>query len=317
MSLNLDKAIDQLLKAQLLNEQIIKEICEQLKQILIDESNIVSLQSPVSVCGDIHGQFYDLLEIFKVGGKPPDVSYLFLGNLVDRGHFSVETLSLILCLKLRFPSRVTILRGNHESAPLTKIYGFYSECIRKYGNANVWKYFTEVFNYFTVAAIIDEKVFCVHGGLSPLITSLDQIRVLDRFRDIPEEGALTDILWSDPNPEKEGFITGRDQRGAGCAFGKDVVSKFLTTNKLDHIVRGHQLCMDGYQVSCNGCVSTIWSAPNFCGKCGNVGCILEFRENLDKFYNCFLACPESERKRPSIDTLKEIPDYYQFKKLEK
>lgn len=127
-------------------------------------------------------QYYDLLEIFKIGGWCPDSNYLFLGDFVDRGHFSVETISLLACLKLRYPQRITLLRGNHESRSVTQVYGFYSECTKKYGSPLVWHYFTDMFDYLTLSCIIDNEIFCIHGGLSPSLARIDQIRVLDRFQ---------------------------------------------------------------------------------------------------------------------------------------
>jgi serine/threonine-protein phosphatase PPG1 len=147
----------------------------------MQESNVVHVQAPVTVVGDIHGQFYDLIEIFKIGGYCPDTNYLFLGKLatglgghnnpnsrlgdyVDRGMFSVETISLLVCLKLRYPHRVHLIRGNHESRGVTQSYGFYTECSRKYGNANVWHYFTDMFDFLTLSVVINDQIFCVHGG---------------------------------------------------------------------------------------------------------------------------------------------------------
>jgi len=129
----------------------------------------VNLRAPITICGDIHGQFYDLLELFKMGGSIPDTNYLFMGDYVDRGYHSVETLSLMLAFKVRYRDRITILRGNHESRQVTQVYGFYDECIKKYGNANVWKIFTDLFDFLPLTALVEGKIFCMHGGLSPSI----------------------------------------------------------------------------------------------------------------------------------------------------
>ena len=131
------------------------------------------MKTPVTVCGNIHGQFWDLMELFKIGGETPDTNYLFMGDYVDRGYYSVETVSLLMCLKVRFPNRIYLTRGNHESRQITQVYGFYDECMRKYGNSNVWKYFTDLFDYLPLTAVVDNQIFCLHGGLSPSIETLD------------------------------------------------------------------------------------------------------------------------------------------------
>ncbi|ELR11408.1 uncharacterized protein ACA1_136190 [Acanthamoeba castellanii str. Neff] len=282
-SLNLDLYMEQLKRGEVLPERTVKQLCDKLKEHLIYESNVLSLSSPLTIVGDIHGQFWDLLELFRIGGNPPDTNYLFLGDFVDRGYYSVETISLL-------------------------VYGFYGECMRKYGTANVWRYFTDLFDYLTIAALIDNKVFCVHAGLSPSVVSLDQIRVLDRFKEIPPDGPLADLVWSDPDPDRPDWHP--SQRGAGYTFGEGVVKKFLESNGLNHIVRSHQLCMDGYQVLFNDQLSTVWSAPNYCYRCGNVASILEVNEQQERYFNTFCAAPESDSKTPSYDTTKEVPDYF-------
>ena len=155
-----------------------KSLCNRAREILIEESNVVKVDSPVTICGDIHGQFYDLMELFKVGGDCPETNYLFMGDFVDRGFYSVETFLLLLALKVRYPDRITLIRGNHESRQITQVYGFYDECLRKYGSVNVWRYCTEIFDYLTLSAVVDQKVFCVHGGLSPTISTLDDVNFL-------------------------------------------------------------------------------------------------------------------------------------------
>uniref|UniRef100_A0A453IVB2 Serine/threonine-protein phosphatase n=1 Tax=Aegilops tauschii subsp. strangulata TaxID=200361 RepID=A0A453IVB2_AEGTS len=149
----LDAQIEQLLQCRPLAEQEVKALCEKAKEILMEESNVQPVKSPVTICGDIHGQFHDLVELFRIGGKCPDTNYLFMGDYVDRGYYSVETVSLLVALKVRHPHRITILRGNHESRQITQVYGFYDECLRKYGNANVWKIFTDLFDYFPLTAL--------------------------------------------------------------------------------------------------------------------------------------------------------------------
>lgn len=146
-----------------------------------------------------------------------------MGDYVDRGYYSVETVTLLVALKLRYRDRVTILRGNHESRQITQVYGFYDECLRKYGNANVWKYFTDLFDYLPLTALIDNQIFCLHGGLSPSIDTLDHIRSIDRIQEVPHEGPMCDLLWSDPD-DRCGW--GISPRGAGYTFGQDISEAF-------------------------------------------------------------------------------------------
>ena len=143
------------------------------------------------------------MELFKVGGFVPETNYLFLGDYVDRGYHSVETFLLLIAIKIKYPERINLIRGNHETRQITQVYGFHEECLRKYNNSsNVWRYCTEVFDYIALAAVIDGKIFCVHGGLSPNINTIDEIKNFDRKQEVPHEGPISDLLWSDPDPGK-------------------------------------------------------------------------------------------------------------------
>ena len=263
-----------------------------------------TVHAPVTICGDTHGQFYDLLELFDIGGRCPETNYLFMGDYVDRCYQSIETLCLVLCLKIRYPTRIYLTRGNHESTEITQLYGFYDECIKKYNNANVWKSFTELFNLLPLAAIVDKKIFCLHGGLSPEIKTLDQIRELDRKKDIPNSGAMCDLLWSDPE-ERTGW--GVSPRGAGYIFGADISKKFLSTNDLMMINRAHQLVMKGFSWSHDNSVCTLFSAPNYCYRCGNQAGIMEISEN---FKNNIQQFEPNPIKRGKLDLSKRAPDYF-------
>jgi hypothetical protein len=194
---DLDRFMEQLMSENCkpLKEEEVKHLCDKAREVLMEESNVQAVSCPVTVSGDIHGQYHDLLELFRIGGTTPDTNYLFMGDYVDRGYYSVETVTALVCLKVRYPHRVTILRGNHESRQITQVYGFYDECLRKYGNANVWKYFTDMFDYLPLTALVDISIFCLHGGLSPSIDTLDQIRALDRVQEVPHEGPMCDLLW--------------------------------------------------------------------------------------------------------------------------
>lgn len=302
---NIDKQIVKLRRGELLEEEEIYEICKRAKEILIEESNILRVDTPVTVCGDIHGQFFDLLELFKVGGDIPNKNYVFLGDYVDRGYNSIETFMLLLTLKIRYPDRITLLRGNHESRQITQIYGFYDECRRKYGSSNVWRYCTDVFDFLTLAAIIDNTIFCIHGGLSPSANKIMEIRYIDRRQEVPHEGAMCDLLWSDPAEDIKGWHI--SLRGAGYLFGEDVVNKFNYENKMEMVVRSHQLVMEGYKLIFGDKLSTVWSAPNYCYRCGNIASILEIDSSLNKTYKIFEA---SEREDRNLNKTNNMPEYF-------
>jgi len=286
----LDKWIEQLKSGQCISELDLKRLCYLVKNLLIEEANVQPVSAPVTICGDIHGQFYDLLELFKTGGELPGTNYIFMGDFVDRGHNSVETFQLLLCLKARYPDCITLLRGNHESRQITQIYGFYEECIRKYGNANPWKYCVEVFDYLNLAALVDGKVFCVHGGLSPSLRSVDQIQVLERAQEIPNDGPYSDMMWSDPEDIQMWAVS---PRGAGYLFGSRATKEFTHINGLDLVCRAHQLVMEGYKYHFpDQNLVTVWSAPNYCYRCGNVASVLALDENLERDFKLFHDVPE-------------------------
>ena len=343
--------IAELRACRIIPESSVRELCHKARELLIEEGNVVHVSAPVTICGDIHGQFHDLMELFRVGGDIPDTNYLFMGDFVDRGFYSLESFLLLLCLKVRYPDRITLIRGNHESRQITTVYGFYDECLRKYGSANVWRYCCEVFDYLALGAlvlgtsttlqpainhvgatgpsnmgpiddtieieILDQRndikarfprkgprpppdpnlpegaplppqptitphtnaggaVLCVHGGLSPLIDTVDKIRLLDRKQEVPHEGAMCDLLWSDPD-DIDGW--GLSPRGAGFLFGADIVKRFNYTNDLSLIARAHQLVMEGFKEMFDSQIVTVWSAPNYCYRCGNVAAILEMEED--------------------------------------
>ena len=200
--------------------------------------DIANLFTDYFFTGDIHGQYSDLLRLFEYGGLPPKSNYLFLGDYVDRGKQSLENICLLLAYKIKYPENFFLLRGNHECASVNRIYGFYDECKRRF-NVRLWKIFTDCFNCLPVAALIDEKILCMHGGLSPDLHNLDQIRNLQRPTDVPETGLLCDLLWSDPSEDVKGW--GMNYRGVSHTFGPDKVTEFLQKQDLDLICRAHQV----------------------------------------------------------------------------
>jgi serine/threonine-protein phosphatase 4 catalytic subunit len=290
---DLDVQIEKLRKGELITENEVKTLCIKAREILVEEGNVQRVDAPVTICGDIHGQFYDLQELFKHGGECPDTNYLFMGDFVDRGFHSVETFLLLLALKVRYPDRITLIRGNHESREITQVYGFYDECLRKFGSINTWRWCTEIFDYLSLAALVEQRTFGVHGGLSPSISTLDQIRVIDRKQEVPHDGAMCDLMWSDPE-DIEGWAL--SPRGAGYLFGGDVVTEFNHRNGLELIARAHQLVMEGYKLMFDNSLVTVWSAPNYCYRCANVAAILELSES-NKHYKVFEAAPQDIHPR--------------------
>ena len=287
----IDKWLEILQQGKCIPEHDIKILCDKVKEIFIEESNVQPVTVPVIICGDIHGQIYDLFQLFEKGGAIPNSRYVFMGDYVDRGFNSVEVFTLLLTLKLKYPSYITLLRGNHESRQISYTYGFLEEVNRKYGNSNVWNYFTDIFDYLPIAALIEGKIFCIHGGLSPLISTVDQIRLINRKMEIPHEGAFCDLMWSDPDDIECWHMS---CRGAGWVFGNKVVDEFNYINNLELICRAHQLVMEGYKYWFpNQNLITVWSAPNYCYRCGNKASILKIGINLERSFEIFLAAPES------------------------
>lgn len=281
----IQKWIEILKNGECIPERDVKKLCMMTKNILMEESNVQTVSTPVTICGDIHGQFYDLLELFRIGGDIPSTNYIFMGDFVDRGHHSVETFLYLMCLKTLHPDCITLLRGNHESRQITQVYGFYEECMKKYGNANPWKYCVEVFDFLNLAAVVDGKVFCVHGGLSPGLRTIDEIQTIERVQEIPHLGPYCDLMWSDPEDVSNWTVS---PRGAGYLFGAKATREFSYLNGISLITRAHQLVMEGYKFHFpEKSLVTVWSAPNYCYRCGNVASILTIDENLEPEFKIF------------------------------
>lgn len=301
---DIDHWLNTVKEGGILPERDLRLLCEKIKEILIEESNVQPVSAPVTICGDIHGQFHDLLELFEKGGQIPDTRYVFMGDFVDRGYNSVETFQLLLCLKLKYPNCITLLRGNHETRGVTTVYGFYEETMRKYGNPNPWRYCTEVFDYLGIAAVIEGKIFCIHGGLSPQIKTLDQVRLIDRRMEVPHEGPFSDLMWSDPEDIETWAVS---PRGAGYLFGHRVTTEFNQINDLDLVARAHQLVMDGFKYWFKDSnLVTVWSAPNYCYRCGNVASILQINSDLTRSFELFHATKEQSKEVP----IRQVVPYF-------
>jgi len=234
-------------------------------------------ENEFTICGDIHGQYYDLLNIFKINEYPSEKNpYLFNGDFVDRGSFSVECIIALLAWKILNPDYFHLARGNHESKNLNKIYGFEGEITNKY-DKQIYEFFSELFCTLPLCHVINKKIMVVHGGIfSKDGVTLDDIRKINRKQEPPESGLMCEILWADPCK-----MNGRhpSKRGVGLAFGPDIAKKFLDSNGLDLLIRSHEVKDEGYEIEADGKVITIFSAPNYCDQMGNKGAIIKLKGN--------------------------------------
>jgi serine/threonine-protein phosphatase PP1 catalytic subunit len=295
-----------------LSESEVKMICLRARDLVMGQPMLLELAAPLKIVGDVHGQYYDLLRIFAYGGFPPDSNYLFLGDYVDRGKQSLECACLCLAYKIKYPENFFLLRGNHECASINRIYGFYDECKRRY-SIKLWKTFTDVFNCLPCSAVIDEKIFCVHGGLSPELVDPKQIENIQRPTDIPDTGLLCDIIWSDPDKEIDGW--GENDRGVSFTFGEDIVAAFLKKHDMDLICRAHQVVEDGYEFFARRQLVTLFSAPNYCGEFDNAAAIMTIDETLMCSFQILKPANEKQRllgrgnnnSRPSTPTRHSNP----------
>lgn len=268
ITLNIDDMITRLLdaaysakttKAVCLKNAEIMAICTAVREVFLSQPALIELSSPVKIVGDVHGQYTDLIRLFEMCGFPPAANFLFLGDYVDRGKQSLETILLLFCYKLKYPENFFLLRGNHECANVTRVYGFYDECKRRC-NVKVWKTFIDTFNCLPIAAIVASKIFCVHGGLSPSLSHMDDIRQIARPTDVPDYGLLNDLLWSDPADMEAEWEA--NERGVSYCFGKKVIMEFLQRHDFDLVCRAHMVVEDGYEFFTDRILVTVFSAPN-------------------------------------------------------
>ncbi|KAL3288567.1 hypothetical protein HHI36_003006 [Cryptolaemus montrouzieri] len=275
------------------------KILLDIKSFFMSQPSLVDItiepNKKFTVCGDIHGQFYDLMNIFELNGLPSeDNPYLFNGDFVDRGSFSVECIFTLFGFKLLFPNHFFMSRGNHESSTMNEMYGFHGEVKAKY-SAQMSELFNEVYNWLPLAHCLNQKILVMHGGLfSTDGVTLDDIRKVDRNRQPPEEGLMCDLLWSDPQ-HQNGRAPSR--RGVGCQFGPDVTKAFLELNKLDYIIRSHEVKNEGYEVAHDGKCITVFSAPNYCDTMDNKGAFINLNgSDLTPKFTTYVAVPHPDVK---------------------
>jgi serine/threonine-protein phosphatase 2A catalytic subunit len=264
--------------------EVAQDLCEEAKKTLQAEPTLldIKIEEGESICvvGDIHGQLNDLKANLFRQPADPKRKLLFLGDYVDRGPNGVEVVSLLFALKVEFPDRVFLLRGNHEEAMTSRIYGFLYEVRTKFGGLDLWAKFNSTFCFLPLAAIINSaghRILCVHGGLSPSLEDLSALNTLERADyggalDTASAEIVDGLLWSDPSENTGRFA--RNERGCGFAFGASVCTEFCDANQIDFICRAHQVAMEGYYWSHNGRCLTVFSAPNYCGVNNNLAAYL-------------------------------------------
>lgn len=292
---NIDNYIQYVLmqKRNKLDERIIINMLQVVEKILVSEESSLDLDPPLIVIGDIHGQFFDLVRIFQICGDVKDNKYLFLGDYVDRGYNSFGTFLLLLLYKIKYPENIFLIRGNHESSDLSRNYGFYDEVTSKY-NESLFYYFVNIFNALPLAAVIGKRIFCVHGGLSPMIKTVSEIKSIKRPVEIPNAGPITDMLWADPSTLVEEFE--HSVRGSSYLFGSKASDTFLKTNKLSMIVRAHQVVINGYALELRGKygkVLTVFSASNY-GTLRNKSAVMFVTDNCTCEFQTFRSIHRSE-----------------------
>ena len=277
-----EQIINQTDKGEIIPEGLVQKILIKLGEILYSESNILYLQSPLNICGDVHGQYEDVKNLFSVSEGFETEKYLFMGDYVDRGYYSLNTFLLLATLKIKYPYRFFLLRGNHETRALPT-YGFYNEVLRNYGSTSLWAKVNEIFDLLPLCAVIDNNVFAVHGGLSPSLWLISMLDDVDRFQDIPEKGIVSDITWSDPDDSN--IITWRENttRKHGYFFGETPTMQFCHINKIRLITRSHQFTEMGYRYFFRdpkkipeGRLLLLFSAPNYGYQRNNDGAIMKY-----------------------------------------
>jgi diadenosine tetraphosphatase ApaH/serine/threonine PP2A family protein phosphatase len=283
MGLDFVQVLEKIERGDVIDENTVISILRLLEVVLLQECNVLTLSRPIVICGDIHGQLDDLLELFSKSGDKNTQTYLFMGDYVDRGYHSLNTFLYLVCLKLKRRNSVWMLRGNHESRQVSRQYGFYNECLLNYGHAGSWALCNDVFDMLPLAALIDLNVFCVHGGLSPDLPLIEMISKEKRQQELPGSGPMCDLCWSDPEDVRKWRL---NQRGAGYLFGENEVKKFNSINNIRLVCRSHQLVQEGYKwyfgdknknkSDPEGNLITVWSAPNYSYRSGNVASIMMY-----------------------------------------
>lgn len=271
---------------QKISKDIIKKLTSNVIEVFQKEPNLLYLSSNINIVGDIHGNIDDLIRIFERNEYVPKRKYLFLGDYVDRGENSIDVLILLFCLKIKYPEHIFMICGNHETSTISRHYGFYNECCFKY-DKDVFDNFIYSFRYLPFAAIINDSILCLHGGISSRLKYINDINKIQRPFNNENDYLLRDIVWSDPNKNLNTFFP--NTRGCGTFFGRDALNKFLEINNLKILIRSHEFCKFGYCCSFGDeyekCY-TVFSTSNYCGK-ENIGPTISIEKDCSLIFNKF------------------------------
>ncbi|KAI6215470.1 Serine/threonine-protein phosphatase [Aphelenchoides besseyi] len=310
---HLDDMIVKLLTVGMPNRAMTKMITQmdliqlaiRAREVVLSQPSLLELDPPVKVCGDIHGQYGDLLRLFHQCKFPPFSNYLFLGDYVDRGRQNLETICLLLCFKIKYPNNFFLLRGNHEWNVVNHTYGFYLECYHRYSPV-VWQCFNDMFNSLPMTALIGDRILCMHGGLPKDLINLNQLREIKRPFAPTQPGFHLELLWNDPMPGISGFQPSK--RGAGNVFGEDALHEKCRLLDIDLVARGHQVVQDGYEFFGNRKLVTLFSAPHYCGQFNNAAAVMNVDENLQCSFTILrpampASLPNTPPELPNIGNL--------------
>ena len=280
-------------------ENTLLQLCNLTIEQLKNLPTLLELNSPVYVVGDLHGNIFDLIRILNLARPPPHSCFLFLGDYVDRGQYSVEVVTLLFALLNAFPMQIIMLRGNHEFEDINQVYGFEGEVITHYGQLKLYRKFNESFSWLPLAAIINQKIFCVHGGISPALKSFDQITTLKRPITVLDIPFVSDLVWSDPSTESQ--LYGNSTRGVGTTFGEQAVDEFLSAFGIEKVIRAHQCVQYGIAKFFNNKVISVFSCSNYVDACGN-RCGLIFIESSGTLQH-FSLPPTEQIERSIINSM--------------
>lgn len=278
--------------------KLITEISNKFATIVSKEPNLLRLSAPFYIFGDIHGQFSDMVRFLEMTGLPPNSRLLFMGDYVDRGDNSIEVVMMLFALKIRYPKNVYILRGNHECSSVNDHYGFKDECIQRYGakdGLNIWNVINKALHQLSMCALIDNSIFCTHGGITEGIKTLDDINKFKKGNLIPDSGAFCDLVWSDPKKSTINWM--RNDRGVSYTFNENALNKFMEKHDLSLVCRAHQVVKTGFKFfGKDKKLVTIFSAPNYCGDYGNKGAVMLVDKDLKCSFSILKPVPKRVKK---------------------